>query len=118
MTPRTTGRPLAVVDQRQRSLSGPDQALGVNLLHQFWQDFFEPAVTDERGGGDLGEPTFNMGPLICFARIGVVLGEIAGIAGEHAIAPDILSSLDSGMKWSMPALTLPSHFIRGRPILQ
>jgi hypothetical protein len=31
-----------------------DQALDVNLLHQFGQDFFEPPVTDERGGGDLG----------------------------------------------------------------
>jgi hypothetical protein len=48
--------------------------LDVNLLHQFRQDLFEPPVTDERGGSDLGEPPFNVGPLICFARVGVVLG--------------------------------------------
>jgi hypothetical protein len=66
-------------------------------------------VTDERGGGDLGEPPFNMGPLICFARVGVVLGEIAGVAGEHAIAPDILPPLrerdemvDAGSDFAIP----------------
>ena len=50
-------------------------------------------MADERGGGDFGKPPLDMGPLICFARVGVVLGEIAGVAGEHAIAPDILTSL-------------------------
>src|SRR5215204_4873287 len=90
-------------------LLGSGSRLAVNLLHQFGQDLFEPPVTDERGGGDLGEPPFNMRPLICFARVGVILGEIAGVAGEHAIALDILTSrgerdemVDAGSDFAIP----------------
>ena len=60
---------------------GPGSCLDVNLLHQFGQDLFEPPVADERSSGDLEKPPFDMGPLICVARVGVVFGEIAGVTG-------------------------------------
>ena len=66
---------------------------GVNLLHQLGQELFEPSVTDERRSGDLRKPLFDVGPLFGLARIGVALGEIAGVAGEHAIAPAVRTSL-------------------------
>jgi hypothetical protein len=94
-------------------LGGPfgcaDHALDVNLLQQFGQEPFELRVTDERASGDLGKPPFNMGPLIRHPRVGVALGEIAGVAGEHAVGPAIRTSLcerdemvDAGFDFAIP----------------
>src|SRR5258705_2936300 len=67
--------------------------LNGDLLCQFGNKLFEPPVTDERRSGDLGKPPLDVGPLIRLARIGVALGEIAGVAGQHAIAPAVLTTL-------------------------
>jgi hypothetical protein len=53
------------------------------LFHQFGQEPFELPVTEGARRGDLGKSPFNMGPLIGNARVGVALGEIAGVAGEQ-----------------------------------
>ena len=89
-----------------------------NLFHQLGQELFEPPVTDERRSGDLGKPPFDVGPLICLARVGVTLGEIAGVAGQHAVAPAVRTSLCERDEMVDAALTLPPVFIRGSPTSQ
>jgi len=64
-----------------------------NLFLQFGNEQLELPVTDERRSGDLGKPPFDVGPLICLARVGVTLGEIAGVAGQHAVAPAVRTPL-------------------------
>src|SRR5262245_58110446 len=66
--------------------------LDADLFHQFRNKLPELAVTEHRRRGDGGEPPFDLGPLVGLARVGVALGEIAGVAGQHAVASAVLAS--------------------------
>src|SRR6267142_4291627 len=84
-----------------------------NLFHQFGQELFEAPMTDERRSGDLGKPPFDLGPLICLARVGVTLGEIAGVAGQHAVAPAVPTSPCEGDEMVDAGLDLAARLYPG-----